>query len=160
MKFKAVLVCVLLFSISMFAQNRCMPVAANGLMIHQLTGGDWSGTATVTFGEKVLTADVTIVTVSGPFLKGETGNAASGSELQTFTFSDNDSFHVLSYFHTQHMTSPDLVFHVNETGEFVAGTGIFAGVSGVTNHHGAFWIDTTEGVMKSKMDMKGTICWK
>jgi hypothetical protein len=160
MKAKALLLGILLLSISMYAQNRCMPITATGLMTHPLVGGDWTGTVSVTFGGQALTANATIVTVSGPELKGTTGNAASGSELATFTFTQNDWFQVLSYFHTQHMTNPDLVFHVNETGKVTAGSGIFQGVTGVTNHQGPFWIDTTEGVIKSNMNMKGTICWK
>ncbi|HET8667014.1 MAG TPA: hypothetical protein VFM10_03475 [Terriglobales bacterium] len=160
MNTKAVLLGLLLLSITMYGQNRCMPITATGLMTHQLVGGDWTGTVTVTFGGQSLEAGATIVTVSGPELKGTTANAASGSELATFTFTQNDWFQVLSHFDAQHMTNPDLVFHVNEAGKITAGSGIFQGVTGATNHHGPFWIDTTEGVIKSNMNMRGTICWK
>ncbi len=162
------LAAVLLATCGAFAQDHCMPMLATGHVTHPLGPGVWSGNATVTFGEITLNGSVVIEAFAAdnpPSDRGmTTTNARAGTELATFTFAAGETLLVLSHFETEHWLNGGGVFHVNESGKIVGGTGsTFEGVSGATTSHGAFWLEFGPNGptnVVADMVMKGTICWR
>jgi uncharacterized membrane protein len=169
MKTRSVLLltAVLLATCGAFSQDHCMPMLATGHITHPLGPGVWSGNVTVTFGQITLDGQVSIAAFSAdnpPTDRGKGTNAVGGTELATFTFAEGQTLLVLSHYEVQHMVNGEGVFHVNEAGKIIGGTGsTFEGVLGATTSHGAFWLEFGQNGptnLAADMVLKGTICWR